>query len=268
MKTAGLETDTVKRIGLLLDPSFARSSQHMDKPLPRAVAAILKVLTPSSWWFDRVAPSSEQLDEWFASSVHAPPSVSCAHLHPNHCLIEDTLSTCRKINNAYKLYALIHLVPHLLFKKDRFSKKALLKVLVAILRTYGWFFAYLFMSRMVYCYTKQFFGAFRAVPGLAMVQLAGFSIFFEPPHRRSEMGLYFLSKLAESIPAVATKRKYWIDVPFGVNLLFGFTMGVFSWTHFTDEKMIKPTFAWLVKILMGPQMEPQTESKEEQPKDA
>lgn|SRR3990167_8876867 len=195
MQAAGLEQDSIKKISQLLDPNFSRSGQHLDKPLPRIVERALKLLTPASWWFDRVAPTSEQMDAWFHQSQTQHPMVSCKHLHPNHCLIEDVLSTCRKFNIAWKVYALVHIVPHLLFKKDKFSKQSLKKLLISILKTYAWFLSYLFVSRTLYCYVKDMFGGFKTVPGMIWVQLAGLSIFFEPPNRRAELGLYFLSKI-------------------------------------------------------------------------
>lgn len=108
---------------------------------------ILRRLTPDGLWYIKPHISATQLAVWQTVS-HDSIIYDCKYMHDNHCGIEAALGAGRWLKNAYKVYLVVHLAQHMIFKKDRFSSKAILRLAKNILQTYALVIGCGFMAKM------------------------------------------------------------------------------------------------------------------------
>ena len=156
------------------------------------------------------------------------------------------------LQKMYKVYVLIHVIPHLLFKKDKFSKEALLKLARNILQTLTFFTVYAFFGKVVWCYLKNIYGTFDPTIGTLLAGCCASSIFIERRSRWTEFALNVFPRYIESLKPLLSKRKLWIEIPFLANMIFSFSMGSIAYVFFKDPDSIKKTFQSLAGLIFGP----------------
>lgn len=233
-----------------------------DSRLP-IIESALKLITPPSLWYPRKPLSPELFARW-KEMTNERLVYDCSHAHDNACLIEATLGAFRWLERAYKIYLAIHVAQHLVFKKDKFKLKNLLKLLRNIFQTYLFFGIYAFMAKLFWCKANlnisDKVGIYPWVIHLGCAMCAS-AIFLERPSRWPEFGMNILPRVLESMPTYLGKRHYWIGVPFGINIILSFSVACISWVYFTHPSSIKPTFRKVGSLLLGPPDSPKDEEK-------
>lgn len=219
----------------------------------KLLEGLLKQLTPASWWFAREEIAPEAFKQLLHEVTTVGAGLACKHLHDNSCSINMALKGFRMLLRVYKMYALIHLVPHCLFKKDRFSRKSLTRLVLNILRTLVFFQAYASIGMYGYCGVSRLFsGKISFLAPMILAPLGAVMILIERSHRWPEFAMNIFPKYLESVEPFLRARRLWVDLPLGTHLLFSLSMGAVSSVYFTDTEAIKKTFRWLVAAVMGP----------------
>lgn len=219
----------------------------------RSLETLLRTVTPSSWWFPMrtLTPSAAAT---LLNECKSQPAFPCDVIHPNHCIVDDILSAQRMLRRSWKLYLFVHLIPHLLFKKDKFSRRALFKLAMGYLRTLCYYVAYAFAFRFCWCYGKELFGSINPRNTVWMAGAScGLALMIERSSRWPEYGMNFLPRFLESLPRYLKKQDInLLDIPLGINLLMAISMGLIAYVHFgEDPGAVKIQFQFLVRLLLG-----------------
>ena len=211
---------------------------------------VLKHITPSSWWFTRKQLTAEMHKDWLEqarSHVH----YDCAYMHDHHCTVEGTLGALRWLSKAYKTYLAIHVAQHLLFKKDKFKGKSLLRLLRNILQTYLFFGFYAFFAKFGWCYGGRLAKNFNQVWCLVLCSLGASMIFIERSSRWPEFAMNLIPKYLETLPVYFRKQGRWVEVPLGHQLIMAISVAVISQIYYTSPESIKKMFTAVGSIIVG-----------------
>lgn len=215
------------------------------------VETLLKPITPSSWWFPKADLSIEERALFFEKSCREGGVIlPCKFIHPDDCRIDTIRSGLGMLSRMYKLYALTHIIPHLLFRKDKFSFKSLLRLAGNILRTWLMFFMYAFVGKIMWCFPKKYF-PLSSTGGVLVAMIAALTTLIERSNRWPEFAMNVLPRYLESLPVYFGKQGKWIDIPMGGNIMMSFAFGVISWIYHRDPMAIKRQFYWLISIIIG-----------------
>ena len=221
----------------------------------RLLERLLRLLTPGAWWYPREEIGPEAFRQLLRQVVSpAGAGLACKHLHAHSCAVNTVLRGFRMLLRVYKTYALIHLVPHLLFKKDRFSPKALRRLAANILRTLVFFQAYASIGMFNYCTVSLVSGRVNFLVPMLHAPVSAATIFIERSHRWPEFAMNVFPKYLESLEPFLQARQLWLAAPLGLgrHLLLALAMGAVASVYHSDPGAVKQTFRWLVAALMGP----------------
>lgn len=214
--------------------------------------ALLKKLTPESSWYPQRILSETEWEAIKAQVTDKRAYIECIHVHPNSCTVNHFLIGFRMLERAYKIYIIIHLVPHLLFKKDKFSKKAIISLLKNIGRTLVFFTVYAVLGNVCWCRVKEICGKhLNPWVGQLFCMFGASMIFIERNSRWSEFALNVSPRFLESLPIYLGKQRMWPTIPNGHNILLALSMGIVSYVYYTAPVSIKKQFLWLVRLIMG-----------------
>ena len=211
----------------------------------------LRVVTPEHWWFKKQTLTPELYSAWMQRSSNLVNTYDCRYLHANHCMVEGSIGAVRWLMRAYKTYVIIHLAQHLLFKKDKFKSKSLLVLVKNILRTLAFFTVYAFLAKFGWCYGACITGSFTPLMTLFFCSLGASAVLLERNSRWPEFAMNLFPKFLESIPPYFRKQQYWIDVPFGHNILLGLALSAITNVYFTSPETLKKMFVSFGKLIIG-----------------
>ena len=211
---------------------------------------MLKLFTPSGWWFPK-KPLTPGMHTAWLEQARSRVEYDCAYMHNNHCLVESSLGAVRWLMRAYKTYLLIHVAQHLLFKKERFKGRSLLRLLRNILQTYLFFGFYAFVAKFFMCYGSRITPKFDMFWSLVMCSVGASTIFLERSSRWPEFAMNIYPKFLESISPFLSKQKLWVDIPFGHHLLLGLSLGIISHIYYKSPVNIKKLFLSVGHLIVG-----------------
>jgi len=217
-----------------------------------ALQQVLKLLTPKSMWFQMTPLSTESFNKAIlsASRLH-PVTISCKHIHDNHCLIEVLLGATRWTSKVWHIYLLAHLVPHLIFKKDKFSLQALKQLAKNIVQNLVFFWLYCLAAKLMYCYSKEIPGGLGSYSAIVMSILCPVTIFAENKRRWSLFSMAILPKWFEGLHIYLSKMRLWPTVPLGEKLLFAWTIGTLALGYYTESASLNRQIMACIKFILG-----------------
>ena len=224
---------------------------------------LLKAITPASMWYAQVPLTPEQMQQAIKDSVEHGVTLDCIHLHPNHCFVEKLQAGVQIFGNGYKVYVLVHVIPHLLFKKDRFSKQALKKLSVNIGLSFLFLMTYAVVFEYFWCYIKRLNGSMTSTNTKFFAMICASSVLLDRPSRWGELSMNVFPRYLESLPIYFGKQHLWPRIPKGTNIMFALAMGCIASVHFTDQEAVKRHFRFLLKLILGePSLEMDRKTRE------
>ncbi|KAL0487959.1 hypothetical protein AKO1_015297 [Acrasis kona] len=183
--------------------------------------------------------------------------IQCDYLHPNQTC-ESVAATLwlKEIPAAFMLYAPIHLIPVLVYKR-----KSLFKDPIPILT--GFFknsmrsalFLAVFNSVLVYGMCK--IGKLRQRHGIVNVYLAGLfagaSLFFEPKGRRSEIAIYSVVETSEAARNSIIQHKFVSEKNMNRAFiaLFSLAMATTMYLYEHNTRSLKSSVVGLLRKIVG-----------------
>jgi len=219
---------------------------------------ILRLLTPKSWWFPMTPLSDEHVQRLVSEAATGElegVKIACAHMHDNHCLVEDILGACRWTTRVWHMYALVHLVPHLLFKKDRFSARALKQLLKNYCQTLGFFWLYALTTKFYICFGKEVPGGLNTKRALLILAFIPIPVFTESRKRWSQFAMAVFPRWLEALPPFLSKMRLWPSVPYGEQLVFAWTFAVLSTGYFTQREGLNKSVEMCLRLVLGDRFE-------------
>ena len=215
---------------------------------------ILRLLTPRSWWFPMTPLSDEHVQRLVSEAASGDlegVKIACAHMHDNHCLVEDILGATRWTCSIWHVYALAHIVPHLLFKRDKFSLSALRKLAKNIGQTLTFFWLYSLTAKLVWCYFKEMPGGLQTYRTLLLSIFCPATVFAESRKRWSLFTMALLPKWLEALRVYLTKMALWPTIPRGEQLLFALTIGILSMGYFENRDSLNRQVSMCIQWIIG-----------------
>ncbi|KAH9463719.1 hypothetical protein Pst134EA_015805 [Puccinia striiformis f. sp. tritici] len=200
----------IRRVGSL-ETRFLDLHRLLNRGEVRDMKLIHQVIDLTS--HNRTLKNQTRLRDWLSGSINPllAPAAPCHFNHPNSdsCVIGNGLRTWSAFKSMVPTYAILHLVPALLFRSKVFIKSPI-KFLISILRkttssalflaTFVWIilFSVCIPSR-VYEWSKGTI-LLRGTKWNGIVGFAtAFSLLWEDPRRRGELALYCAPKALASI---------------------------------------------------------------------
>ena len=212
-------------------------------------------MTPDKWWYAREKITPELIAEWTKKLDSEGVIMPCKYVHPNICIIDNALSALRMLQKMYKLYALLHIVPHLLLRADKFSAKAMVKLARSIFHNLLFFTTYAFLGKLVWCGVKNYYGSFNPRLSLWLAGGCAATIFIERSNRWPEFAMNVFPRYLESIKPYLRKQHLWLETPLTANIFMAISIGISTSVYFKNPECIKKQFYWLLQILMGQKVE-------------
>jgi hypothetical protein len=131
--------------------------------------AILKKFVPASWFFINEKMTQEQRQAIVAENLKNHTIwFPCSQNHNHVCHVEVIRKVEETFRNAWIVYAVVHVVPFLIFKRKQIKKcfaerdfKGLAKLFFGVfqgfLRSMSFIGLYTFFAMWTWCYGKNFF---------------------------------------------------------------------------------------------------------------
>ena len=212
----------------------------------------VRLFTPSSWWYP-IEPLTEEIKSQLLEDAIQRVSVACKYRHNHYCMIEGWRKGGDVALRSVKLYFLVHLIPFLIFKKgkDKYSKESLLKLLKGFLRSLGFIATFAFVGEVCLCYLPHNLYHFSPLWCKLVSGLTSSSVFIESRSRWSEFALTVFPRLLESYKMYFRKQKLWVDIPFGLNLMFAAAFAIIGHLYYSDSSCIKRQIIPLFNLILG-----------------
>ena len=186
--------------------------------------------------------------------VYRGEYVPCSVIHDHSCEWNALKKFLMVFNMAYKFYIPIHVLPALIFKRQKLTKEPL-KILRSAIKNIikSSLFISVYVSSFWYfiCFFKNkrfktdkwniIFASF----------ICSFAVLFEPANRRTELALYMFPRFLESLFLFMEKRGYVKSIPNGEVLVFAIAMGIIMYCYQNEEKNIKSTYLSMFKKYWG-----------------
>lgn len=253
----------IRRVGRL-EIKFLDVHRRLNLDLPVSKDTIDELIKTTSRK-NRSRQNQMDLDRWFAGSNRLPSRRPCTPCHLNHPLSD----TCWEGNllrswDGFKMmvptYAILHLIPSLLFRSKVLMKFPLQFLFSFIKKTAS---SALFISTFVWiilhsvCIPSRIYDLTKgkiAMKGWSWHSLIGFStalsLFWEDPRRRGELALYCAPKALSSMWQVLKAKKIVKSVAYGEVLLTSLGCGMMMncFVHSSDQmtSLIRGIIAQLV----------------------
>lgn len=265
-------TSNVRSIPLMIlgDPDewFSNTSRnkHVYTGIVKSFVSILRKVTPDRLWYDRKFYSPELFYKALESLQTKSASFDCQYLHAHSCEVNMVVGGLEMLTRVYKIYILVHVVPHLLFKKDKFSKRSIFRLILNILRTLVFFYCYASMGKYAYCSIYKFKKRISLSVSAVCAVISASAIFIERSNRWPEFAMNILPKFLESLDSFLSARKLLYKLPYSNNCLLSLSMGITTSVYFSDRGAIKKQISWLVNIIMGSNQEELEEAEESRKK--
>lgn len=199
---------------------------------------------------DRVEPTVAK-----AKACGAPFYLPCHEIHgPDSCFMFMLKRWPSGFSTALKVYAPIHFLPMLIFRRKALMKDpigTLLHTAWSTARSTAFLTSFTAFFLAAICRWRQFrqrdesFGPF--LGGIA----AGLSLPFEKASRRVELMLYCLPRFVEGLWKYFEKRHMVKGFYGGEVLLFSISWAFLMLFYHTQPKAIKPTYRSLIGLLLG-----------------
>ena len=214
--------------------------------------SLLRLLTPSSMWHPQRPLPAEEKMEMLAQAIERV-SVQCDTRHPHSHLLEAWRKTADVTLRSVKMYALVHLVPFLVFKKrkDKYTVKNLKKLIKNILRSLLFIAGFACIGELCLCYMPSKLKHFSPNWCFFGSGLSASSVFFEDPSRWGEFAMTVFPRLLESFEKYYSKQHRWVSIPYGRAIMFAFAFGVIADTYNKDIDCIKKTIASAIGLVIG-----------------
>mmetsp|Transcript_42027 Transcript_42027/g.64385 ORF Transcript_42027/g.64385 Transcript_42027/m.64385 type:complete len:146 (+) Transcript_42027:97-534(+) len=137
-------------------------------------------------------------------------------------------------NMALKFYLPIHLVPTLIFKRQKLLKepiKAIKSIIKNIVKSALFISVYVSSFWWFYCKLKNYRRRTDRWNIIIASFFCSFAILFEPPSRRTELALYMFPRVLESMFFYMEKRGYVKSIANGEVLVFAVAMGIIMFCY-------------------------------------
>ena len=196
----------------------------------------------------------QKISQMWLDKVYRGEYVPCNVIHDHSCEWNALKKFLMVFNMAYKFYIPIHVLPALIFKRQKLTKEPL-KILKSAIKNI--IKSSLFISVYVssFWYFICFFKNKRFKTDKWNIILASFicsfAVLFEPANRRTELALYMFPRFLESLFLFMEKRGYVKSIPNGEVLVFAIAMGIIMYCYQNEEKNIKSTYLSMFKKYWG-----------------
>ena len=222
-----------------------------DTPEEPTLETILHQLNkPGTPWYPKSPLSIQQTQKLLAKASHEV-SVSCEHLHPGDCFSEKLKEAGIISLKSYKIYMILHVLPFMLMRKDKFTKNGMKDLLKSILRAMAFIGSHALILKLAWCYVKRLHGSITPSNFKFYSMLAGCSIFLEAPDKWPEYALNFLPRYLQSIPIFLSKTGSLIEVPMILNVMFAIAIGGVTLVYNEQPEIMKIYYRLLVKVFIG-----------------
>ena len=197
-----------------------------------------------------VQPLSQEMIERVTRGEWIP----CSVVHMHSCEKNTLLKFLQVFNMASKFYIPIHLVPVLVFKRDKLVKKpveVIKNLIVNIIRSCLFLSTYVAAFWYLNCFFKNYRRKTDKVNIILSSFICSFACMFELPSRRTELALYMFPRFLESIFLLLEKRGYIQSVANGEVLVFAVAMAIIMYCYQNEESNIKSNYLNLFKKYWG-----------------
>ena len=155
---------------------------------------------------------------------------------------------------AWKMYLPIHAVPTFIFKYKLLKTNPLKffwSLFKNIFKSCLFLATYICIYRYSLCLIKNFRRKVDRSILLMAGCLSGVGLLWEPQSRRTELALYFLPRVMETLWRWLKSRKFVTPIPNGEIILFAFAMSVLMYCYENEKHNIKNAYLSMFTYFWG-----------------